>query len=143
MDYTIKSFNGFGELFKRKDAVDVLIKRYDEIVKNVAAMCSKDGGAVFLYADLELLLGSYQIHDDETVETYREILRSLMNGYLTKLKFPDVFGPLSSPPNYIARAMIIEKISPNALLSKIKEPFHALDPSEVEIINKLSNELIK
>jgi len=138
MDYIIYNFNGLSELYKREDACYKLIKRYDEIVDNIYAICSKSRGNLMIYADLELLLGSYQTNDKTDSETYKEILRHLMNGYHAKLLFPEIFSSLSLNPNFIARAMIIEKINPNSLLSKIELPFRPPGMEEILLINELS-----
>jgi hypothetical protein len=141
MEYMKSTFNGFDELFKREDTPEVLLKRYDEIVKNIAAICSDTDIPIDIFADLELLLGNCQTNDD--VEIYREILQYLMDGYHAKLMFPEIFSDHSLYSNFIARAIIIEKISPNALLSKVESPFGYPEKNTMRIIDELSNELIK
>jgi len=148
MDKMISSFNGLSELlFKREDGVSELIKRYDDLIINLAAICSHDGGGIMNYADLEILLGRYHSDNDNAVDTYKEILKHLVVGYHAKLLFPDKFSLFYCyQSNFIARANLITRISPGSIPSRPKLPdvfgFHGADQSECELINKLSYELI-
>ena len=157
MDDVISSFNGLSELFKRENCIDELLKRYDEIVKNIAAVCFDSKSIYWIFEDLEILIGRYQCNDDNAIEVYREILRHLVNGFEAKLLFPEIFSSSSLCTNFIARSNMIEKLSPGTLLSKIElewwvpQYFSWIpcwahwypDMDEYIVINELSYELIQ
>ena len=168
----ISNFNGLIELFKREDCLYELLKRYDEITCNMSAVCkSIDLATRILIKDIELLISAYQTDDEDAVETYKEILRHLMDGYHAQQMFPEIFYPtldlFSSNTNFIARMYMIEKISPGTLRAKVESesasagwhwaiewyldisnliPCHdCFYPDQYEgiVINELSYELIK
>jgi len=147
MDNLISSHNGLSELYKREDSVKKLLEKYDEIVMNMASFCSNDNqGSSFNYGDLEMLLGYYQSKEDNAVEIYKEILRHLLDGFHAKLSFPEFFTPTFYFSNIIARANMIERISPNSLLSQLTHPYYIvyfplMFTDTYNLINELSYKL--
>jgi len=171
VDEVISKFNGLSELVKREDYLDTLLKRYDDMINNMAAVCNSFSlEERFLLKNIELLISRYQTGGDDAIETYRKILRHLVDGYQAQLKFPEIFHHsigFSSNSNFIARMFIIDKMSPGTLRSRIESASIAggwyeniewyidtpdmlpcywdfdTDKYEVLIINELSYELIK
>ena len=155
MDKIIGKSNGLSELFKRKDCLDVFLKKYDEFISNI------DGSELefedlVLHMELEMLISRYKSNDDDAIETYRKILRHLVDGFEAKLMFPEVFTDMQLPTNYIARMNMIENISPGTLMSKFEPSwwwdYFTFIPcycswhtglEEAIVINELSYELIK
>jgi hypothetical protein len=168
MDYIFSIFNGFRELYSREDFVFEIFKRYDDMICNIAAVCSKDAviqpstsgftDASYklkpnIIQDMEMLIGHYRTDNEDAIEIYTEILRRLMDAYHAMLMFPEVFKSSYVSGNYIARMNMIENITPGTLMSKVgstwysnKIPcYYGWNTKMVEgrIVNELSYELIK
>jgi hypothetical protein len=147
MDNIISNFNGFIELFNRDDGVSKMLKRYDELVGNMAAICSGDGEEKFIYGDFKILLGRYQTDKTNAIDIYKDILRHLMDGYNAKLSFHEEFNTyMYLYPNFVARANIISRISPGIISTKPALPDlfgYGPDPYEQNLIDSITYILIK
>jgi len=162
--FTVKSealpdqFNGFKELFNRKGVSDVLLRHYQELLRNIAYQCRDiDFNYSIFRARLrytEILLANNYPQDNIN---YKKVLQSLLAGYEAYRKYnyiaPD--GYVDSATNYFARANIIIRINPQSIdmfpnkennkvfsNGSISLPYEGAIEETRDIINKLSYQLI-
>ena len=148
----IDEFNGLEELFQRKGASDVLLKLYQNMLRNYSFQCNREqpGSDYWLEAFfdghvhcLELLLSCEFPHDDVN---YRKILQTLVVSYEELSKNYQEYYSIYA--NIFARAHLIIRINPKSI-----EKFPGKEKNSVfargyctqetlDIINELSYQLI-
>ena len=116
LDAFFDEFNGIRELYKRKEVSKELLKRYYEMMQNVSFLCSAapdKGNFMIPVSALEVLIKS-TIRNNDAINNYKTLLKYLVFGYETKLKYTSYFG-YGFQTNYYARAHLIIKISPKSI----------------------------
>ena len=146
LDKLFNDFNGVRELFKREDVSKELIGWYDCQIKNLTiwnreGFDTQKGMVSIKTPTLEALLS--RVSSD-----YKDVLRSLVNGYEEKLMYSDSTS-YKSYLNFSARAHIIQKMCgqcldeiPEKERNYLLEGLYENDQTKA-IINKLSYQLIK
>ncbi|MDR1369701.1 MAG: hypothetical protein LBJ72_06200 [Dysgonamonadaceae bacterium] len=144
------NFNGIRELYKRKDAANELLNRYDLKLQQISfvegnASDYEKGGYTISISILEMLL----CFTDTQGDIQKKILQKLVSGYENKLLYTDYFKGLGLQCNFYSRAHIVTKIlQQNNEQSPIKDGSLVLtsgrtNSETVDILNKLSYQLIK
>ncbi len=100
------NFNGIRELYKRKNAVNILQERY---LTAIHGFPENVESSFFYLSVLELLLG-YPDFSYISKENQKEVLKSLLFGYKEKCKYPEYFRGSGFTTNLYARAHLIIKI---------------------------------
>jgi hypothetical protein len=146
-------FNGIREFSKREEAINSLREEY---LAGLSIFQSKldtglkleIGGAILHISMLEMLLSYSDFHTNSTTKDKKEVLESLLYGYLEKIKYPDYFQGIGFTTNVFARAHIITKI--DAALSEKFEGknktvlfYGRADADLINTIDSLSYKLIK
>jgi len=144
IDALFNEFNGIRELFKRNGASKELLGWYNCQIRNYSLINHKDfseienGRFAISISILEYLLS-------RATDNYKEILKNLVVGYETKLKYPDYF---ISGLNYnlFSRAHIIDNMCKKCFddvpeKGSLFAVFYLKET--IDIINKLSYQLIK
>ena len=155
IDYAFDNFNGLRELFQRKGAADVLLKLYQERLRNYSFICglgqpdfhdwySQAFFCIYMHV-LEVLLSRPFPQNDVN---YRKILQTyVVSNEVLRVRYQDVYYGESE--NYFARAHLIIRISPQSIAMfprKDNNPVFnngAADQETQDLINKLSYQLIK
>ena len=152
VDACFDEFNGLRELFQRKGAADVLLKLYQDRMRNYSFVCGLDQTnpnlrfqVFFLihFYNIELLLSRPFLQDDIN---YRKILQTLVVSYEELGKYLNI----GFYENYFARAHLIIRISPQSIdLFPLREnnlvfkKASGVDQQTKDLINELSYQLIK
>ena len=147
-------FNGAGELFKRGDASDALLKQYQAKMQDLSFLNEiplgvEAGFFVFNIAAQELLLSRCIIRADKNREGYREIMQHLISSYEEKLLYQDAFYGEPFNINLYARAKTLIKTGAK-ILEQIPQRENnpvfrkgIADEQTKKIINDLSYQFIK
>jgi len=158
IDKLFDDFNGIRELFTRKEVSKELLKRYHEMMRNVSFLCRDtpdidiNKGFFVIYASvLEFLLRS-TIRNNDKIVNYKIIMKYLVFGYETKLKYEIYFGHTGFITNFYSRAHLIVKINPQSIDKFPVIPGYEKNPifdceyqtkETQDVINELSYMLIK
>jgi len=155
LDVLFKTFNGIRELYQRKDITSNLTKRYLEKVKNFSFMQGTNsdiekGIFKLTISTLEVLMSRIEWQNIEGEENPKEVLKSLFEGYVEKIKLPEYFKGSGFQTNFYARAHIIVKID-SSFIEQLpeKEKNNALysgrisDEKTINLIDMYSYQLIK
>jgi hypothetical protein len=115
LDRLFETFNGIGELIKRKDAVNELLHWYENAVQNFSifldgSVSAEKGRFTFKIMVAELLLARCQVAEDAGKDDYAEIVQHLVCGYEKMLAYPEAFGGYSWDFNYFSRLKVMLKI---------------------------------
>ena len=144
IDALFNEFNGIRELFKRNGASKELLIWYNCQIRNCSLLVEKNfsdvekGCFVYSIAKIEYLLS-------RATDNQMDILKNLVAGYETKLKYPDYF---ISGLNYnlFSRAHIIDNMCKQCF-DDVPEKGYLFAvfylKETIDIINKLSYQLIK
>jgi hypothetical protein len=113
INHVYDRFNGFRELFKRKDASKELLKRYDWKIKNLSLLKSlttsiERGDLILSISKIELLLSRLGEESGDRVVS-GEILQGLVTGYECKLNYMN-FMSFGFATNYFSRACILSTL---------------------------------
>jgi hypothetical protein len=146
-------FNGIREFSKRKEAISKLREEY---LAELSMFQSKldtgseleIGGSILHISMLEMLLSYSDFYTSSTIQDKKEVLESLLYGYIEKIKYPDYFQGIGFTTNLFARAHLIIKI--DAALSEKFEGKHSsvlffgkADADLINTMDSLSYKLIK
>ena len=105
----VKNFNGFRELFKRPDLVNVLLDKYSQLtedVKSVRLLQSIERGMFsFCTFVLEFMLAQDDVFENLNAEQERELFLLSLEHSKIKSDYPDVFGGW----HYVSRALLYAK----------------------------------
>ena len=118
LDKLFENFNGIEELFKR-DASFALLKRYSLMIQNFKFLDGESselekGNFIISVSALEVLLSRYHSQGLE-IETFRLLLKNLVDGYKAKCDYSDLFQGFGFDTNYFTRAQMIIKICEQCL----------------------------
>ena len=108
-------FNGIREFSQRKDALNNLREKY---LVELSVFPSKFNTLSTLeivhskvqISMLELLLSYFDFYTNSSKEEKKEVLQSLLYGYLEKIKYPEYFQGIGFTTNLYARVNLITKI---------------------------------
>jgi len=144
IDALFNDFNGIRELYKRNEVSKELLSWYNCQIRNCSLLKEKN------FSDVEKrrFMGSISALEyllSRVTDNYMDILKNLVAGYETKLKYPNYFCA-GLDHNLFARAHIIDNMCKQCF-DDIPEKGHLFAPiylkETVDIINKLSYQLIK
>jgi len=146
-------FNGIREFAKREDAITYLREKYFAELGIFPSKLSTDshleiGYSIVHISMLEILLSYSDFYTNATTKVQKEVLESLLVGYIEKIKYPDYFQGIGFKTNLFARAHIITKI--DAALSSTFEGKNSAvlfsgrtNADVINTIDSLSYKLIK
>jgi hypothetical protein len=146
--------NGIRELYKRKDALSGLSKRYLQKVQDFSFLNGKSsdiekGYFIISVSVLEILLSRIEWADNNEKNIHKEILQNLVFGYEGKCKYSDYFKGFGFKTNFYSRGHVIaklDKLSIGLLPRKDKNSIllsGMADGQSVNMIDSLSYQLIK
>ncbi len=150
-------FNGIRALYKRKDALDNLIKKYTDKINSFSFLnethSELEKGDFIISVDImELILSrSGSQRKNIAKKEAKNILRSLVYGYEAKIKYIKYFKGSGLLANINSRTHIIAVINGGSIMNQDGESKEILQYSEsgmtneefVQMINELSYQLIR
>lgn len=148
LDKLFMDFNGIKELYKRKEVSDFLIKQYIEKIQSLSSLDEIPFDLIISTSDLHALLSRVERQNEESIENLREILRNLIIGY-EAISMLSIDTRFLMTYHFFSRAHVIIKICEQCLeeipMGKGNSVFspHGADAETIEIINRLSYQLIQ
>ncbi|MDR0603212.1 MAG: hypothetical protein LBG80_02775 [Bacteroidales bacterium] len=148
-------FNGIREFSKREGAIDKLREAYLAELSifpcklDTCSILEEIGYSILHISMLEMLISYSDFYTNSTTkDKKKEVLESLLYGYLEKIKYPNYFRRIGLTSNLYARVHIILKIDAS-LSDKFEEKNKSVLSSGmaradlIDTIDRLSYELIK
>lgn len=151
LDKLFADFNGFRELYSRKDAPQNLIKKYVHKKQLISTLDMNNteiekGKFIVSISLLEVLLCRCDIQNDAAIN-YKHVLQNLVSGYEEKIKYTDYFMGLGFRTNFYSRIHVISKIKKESLEELPQKSNNSVlfsgmaDEQSIRVINELSNQL--
>ncbi|MDR3338689.1 MAG: hypothetical protein LBT25_01095 [Candidatus Symbiothrix sp.] len=150
LDKLHNDFNGIMEFYKRKEAVNELLKHYNLKIQNLDFLAGKaseveKGLYIISISAIEVLLCQYDVQN----EMSKEILRNLVSGYESKSIYADYFKGLGFRTNLYSRVHVITKMNKQSLEKLESKAINAVlasgmaDIETGSMLDGLSYQLIK
>jgi hypothetical protein len=154
IDKLFSDFNGIRELYKRKDILKNLIKRYAQKVQSFSLLDEQisdleKGYFIISVSALEVLLCRIEWQNRIVKEVHREILQHLVSGYEGKCKYADYFKGFGLQTNFYSRSHVISKLNKQGIELLPQKGKNTIlfsgmaDEQSVNLIDELSYQLIK
>lgn len=147
------SFNGFRELVKRPNAVDILTELYKtelekqtEILNNNVVSLLVKGKYKSRISAIEIFIGCPQMQNHLTRIEQKQTMVNLMEGYKKKYESLTENNRKEFESNIYARANVINAIDSSLLSTpEMKQLIHSVGtlPEPIECLDTISNQLIQ
>ncbi len=145
----VKEFNGFEELLKRKDLINVLLKKNKLLFSNIAEVkykTEKEKGILsFKCFLLEFILTQDGVFKSLNKLQHKELMKLNIRNKKIKIKYPQVFSELNMLPTYLFYAKKIlsdsnfkNKKERTLLLNFTKSPLYVDTKVAMSIENYLN-----